>query len=192
MWLLLHGVCVVHGVCEPLSTTRNGNAPQRTSGRIAAIVCSCSFSSARMTRIIARICGRAPPRSAFRELRAFPSALRGPVECSHGRQRWIAADCRCRRTPHEISIHPKLVGRRLIRDQRIITVNAKGRCVARWPESVTQGESDSCAVAGRLSAEDSRVRRRQRPAPCSSDRPVARTGADNSVPAVGAVRGYGP
>ena len=29
--------------------------------------------------------GRIPPRSAFRDDRAFPATLRGPVDCSRGR-----------------------------------------------------------------------------------------------------------
>ena len=36
---------------------------------------------------------RMPPRYAFRETRALPAALRGPVDCFHGHQRVIAIDC---------------------------------------------------------------------------------------------------
>jgi len=40
--------------------------------------------------------GRIPPRSAFRDDRAFPAALRGPVDRSHGRHVLIAVACRLR------------------------------------------------------------------------------------------------
>lgn len=38
-----------------------------------------------------------PPRYALRADRALPSAVRGPVDCSHGRHRLIARACRARR-----------------------------------------------------------------------------------------------
>lgn len=49
---------------------------------------------------------RCPPRSAFRADRAFPSAVRGPVERSHGRHRQIASACRARRSAvHPFTLH---------------------------------------------------------------------------------------
>lgn len=51
-------------------------------------------------RIAARLrsSGRSPPFQAFLAALAFPSTLRGPVACSHGRQFWIACACRRRRS----------------------------------------------------------------------------------------------
>jgi hypothetical protein len=45
-----------------------------------------------------------PPRKAFRDTRALPSSVRGPVDFSHGSQRWICCDCFVRRA----SVQPVL------------------------------------------------------------------------------------
>ena len=60
---------------------------------IAPLTRSCSRSKRRSVRSASRV----PPLYGFRATRAFPSAVRGPVAFSHGRQFRISADCRARR-----------------------------------------------------------------------------------------------
>ena len=45
-----------------------------------------------------RISARCPPFQAFRDTRALPSGVDGPVDCSHGFQRLISSACRCLRS----------------------------------------------------------------------------------------------
>ena len=53
-----------------------------------------SFTILRM----ARSSNQCPPFQAFRAALALPSGLRGPVDRSHGFQRWINAACRALRS----------------------------------------------------------------------------------------------
>ncbi len=57
-----------------------------------------SASSAFSALDSARSCARCPPCQALRDARALPSAVLGPVDCSHGFQLLIASACRPRRS----------------------------------------------------------------------------------------------
>lgn len=62
----------------------------------------CSASAAFSSRVSSRSAARCPPLNPLREVRALPSALRGPVDCSHGFHARINAACLARRS----GVHP--------------------------------------------------------------------------------------
>lgn len=57
----------------------------------------CSLSARFTCRASARSSCRVPPLKALREVRALPSAERGPLDRSHGRRLRINSACRARR-----------------------------------------------------------------------------------------------
>ena len=57
-----------------------------------------SASSAFSVLDSSRSCARCPPCQALRDTLALPSAVLGPVDCSHGFQRLICSACRCLRS----------------------------------------------------------------------------------------------
>lgn len=63
---------------------------------ISRSISRCSFSSAFAILLRSRTSAHSPPLSPLRDALAFPSAVRGPVDCAHGFHRWIASRCRCR------------------------------------------------------------------------------------------------
>ena len=67
-----------------------------------------SASSAFSALDSARSCARFPPCQALRDTRALPSAVLGPVDCSHGFHVRMRAACRCRRSGDHVVVMLRL------------------------------------------------------------------------------------
>ena len=88
--------------CYSAEPPRNGRSRMGTATSTPRASAPCSRSAALSAFTRSRNRGRSPPRKALRALRCFPSAVRGPVDRSHGRQRRIAFAC----CAHRVDVHP--------------------------------------------------------------------------------------
>jgi len=94
----------------PLAVLADGSdkPPSRVlaASDTSANVSRCMRITAFRLLTVSRHRRQCPPRYAFREHRAFPSAVRGPVDLSHGRQRFMARASRARRS----AVQPFVMG----------------------------------------------------------------------------------